>query len=222
MGRIVTVDKIVVAHRWMASSCARAGGLIGRDCTWRRLVVALCIASGVMLWSGSAHAAGSEFVLPDGREWQLVSPPDKHGAVIEPIPFEGVVQAAENGSAVTYLTNGSIAGAPSGNANLSQVLSTRSPAGWQSQDIAGPHEEETGQSVGAGQEYRQFSRDLARAIVQQPAGTVSERPIDLREGVPCEAMAPTCVQPLVTAVNTVPGAEFGGPRDLEFIAATPD
>src|ERR1700677_2501934 len=31
----------------------------------------------------TTQSAGSEFQLPDGREWELVSPPEKHGAGIE-------------------------------------------------------------------------------------------------------------------------------------------
>jgi hypothetical protein len=37
------------------------------------------------------------FVLPDGRQWELVSPADKHGAVIEPLGEEFPVQAAPVG-----------------------------------------------------------------------------------------------------------------------------
>src|SRR5262249_22152530 len=33
----------------------------------------------------TTQTAGGELVLPDGRAWEMVSPPNKHGALIEPI-----------------------------------------------------------------------------------------------------------------------------------------
>ena len=47
--------------------------------------------------------AGFGFELPDGRAWELVSPPQKHGALIQHI-HEGVIEAANTGNALAYLT----------------------------------------------------------------------------------------------------------------------
>jgi len=39
-------------------------------------------------------------ILPDSRQWELVSPPDKHGALLEPDGFEAPIQASSAGGAV--------------------------------------------------------------------------------------------------------------------------
>lgn len=154
-----------------------------------------------------------EFVLPDHRQWQLVSPPDKHGALLEPIansPTNGtVIQAASSGNAVTYVASAPTEAAPAGNSNLVQVLSTRGPDGWSSRDLALPHIEATDAAVGPGNEYRFFSEDLSQAIVQ-PFGAldpaVSEEasepaPLlrsDYVNGDAAEQCTTHCYTPLVT------------------------
>jgi hypothetical protein len=121
------------------------------------------------------QTAGGELTLPDGRVWELVSPPTKDGALITPIQEAGgLVQAAEGGSAITYLSVGPLKSGldkgepPLGNANETQVLSIRNAAGgyWSSQDLATPHEVSTGVSIGKGQEYRWFSPDLSVGLVR--------------------------------------------------------
>jgi hypothetical protein len=120
---------------------------------------------------------GGGSVLPDGRAWELVSPARKDGALILPIEEAGgLVQAAAGGGAITYLSNGSVGGGPSGNSNATQVLSVRGGGGdWSSLDIATPHAVATGASVGHGQEYRFFSPDLAVGLVEPfGSGTYGE------------------------------------------------
>jgi hypothetical protein len=101
----------------------------------------------------------------------MVSPPEKHGALIEPIG-EGVVgngtviQAAPNGQAITYVADAPTESNAQGYDNLQQVMSVRGPDGWSTQDIALAHEHATGVSVGFGYEYRAFSEDLSEAVVQ--------------------------------------------------------
>jgi DNA-binding beta-propeller fold protein YncE len=115
----------------------------------------------------------ASFELPDGRAWEMVSPPQKHGTLIRPI-LEGVIEAAASGNALAYITDSPTEDEPQGYSNFVSVLAVRqaksTPArakvGWYSQDIALPHEVATGQSVGQGQEYHLFSDDLARAVVQ--------------------------------------------------------
>ena len=57
--------------------------------------------------------------LPDSRGWELVSPPNKHGALIEGIGATqragGVVQASADGSRITYTAT-----APAGRKSRSQ------------------------------------------------------------------------------------------------------
>jgi hypothetical protein len=76
----------------------------------------------------ATEQAGTEFELPDGREWELVSPPDKHGASIYPMLHQGgVIEAAEAGGAITYVADGPVGSNPQGNRALevSQALSGR-------------------------------------------------------------------------------------------------
>jgi hypothetical protein len=173
--------------------------------------------------------------LPDGREWELVSPPDKHGALIEPLGSPnlgngGVAQAAAAGGAITYVTNAPTEAQPQGYSNIVQVFSTRGSESWESRDIATPHEVATGGSVGHGQEYRFFSEDLSLAVLQPfgafiPAssphalapGEASEQTpflrTDFRDGSldePCES---ACYRPMVTGApgheNVPSGTAFG-------------
>jgi hypothetical protein len=122
----------------------------------------------------TTQSAGGESELPDGRAWELVSPPRKDGALIPPTGETGrLVQAAEGGGAITYTSIGPAYGEheePAGNANETQVLSVRDGSGgWSSRDIATPHAVSTGAS-GAGQEYRSFSPELAVGLVE-PLGS---------------------------------------------------
>ena len=73
--------------------------------------------------------------LADGRAWELVSPAEKDGALIYPIggttenggPASGVIEAANDGTAVTYTANAPIGEGVAGNRSLeaAQVISTR-------------------------------------------------------------------------------------------------
>jgi hypothetical protein len=114
----------------------------------------------------TTQSVGAKFALPDGRMWEMVSPTDKDGALLETIGEGQVTQASANGSAMTYVASGPTEGAAQGTSNKIQVLSTRGPRGWESRDIAPPHTRATGLSEAAGQEYRYFSEDLSSAIVQ--------------------------------------------------------
>ena len=116
-------------------------------------------------------------VLADGRAWELVSPPEKHGALIYPIggttenggPASGVIEAAQDGSAVTYAANAPIGEEVLGNRALeaTQVISTRGPTGWSTQDIVTPSDEALrGSSRARAQEYRWFSPDLSLGLAQ--------------------------------------------------------
>jgi WD40-like Beta Propeller Repeat len=108
----------------------------------------------------------SAFGLPDGRQWELVSPPDKHGAFIEPINQESLSQAAADGEAISYETNAPTESEPQGYSNNTQVLSVRESGGWVSKDLTIPHEAVTGVGVGEGEEYRAFSEDLSLGALQ--------------------------------------------------------
>ncbi len=198
--------------------------------------------------SFTTQPAATAFSLLDAREWEQVSPPDKHGASIEPLNFEGgVVQAAEGGGAITYTSEGSIVPEPEGNrtTEVSQVLSKRGTEGWSSEDIATPHSDVGFFQIGAFAEYEFFSPDLSLGLVE-PRGetplpplkegaekTIYERNDDDCEPTPTEAIPATCYLPLVTTANVeIPGSKLSIPptedqtntsgHHIEFEGASPD
>jgi DNA-binding beta-propeller fold protein YncE len=192
----------------------------------------------------TTQTAGGELVLPDNRAWELVTPPDKFGALIEPIREYGVIEAAAGGGAMTYLANAPTEAEPQGYSNEVQVLSTRTATGWSSRDVAIPHDGATGKAVGPEVEYKLFAEDLSSAVVQpfgefipQLSAEASEQTAYLHNL--SGSCGSACYQPLVTAAagheNALAG--FGnerecGPEHLgaeasvscgpEFAGATPD
>jgi hypothetical protein len=120
--------------------------------------------------------------LPDGRAWELVSPPNKDGAEPEALTREGgLIQAAENGSAITYVADGPIPAGEGVEGNRDpeypQIFSTRGAKGWSSQDLATPVTQGTGVEVGAPPEYQFFSPNLALALVQPAVGAPESGPL---------------------------------------------
>jgi hypothetical protein len=187
----------------------------------------------------TTQTSGSKFELPDGREWELVSPPDKHGSSIYPMLRQGgVIQAAEAGGAITYIADGPVGSNPQGNRalELSQALSKRGPDGWSTEDLTTPNTDIGELDVAT--EYKWFSPDLSLGLVE-PAGETplpplpanAEKTIYLRHDSECEptateAIPPTCYQALVTAANVREGAKLlRGPNageTVEFEGATAD
>jgi hypothetical protein len=183
---------------------------------------------------GVAHGASLTFItqetggfaLPDGRRWELVSPANKYGALIQASFF--LSQASQVGDAITYYANAPIEAQPPGNYNsIVQALADRTAAGWQSLNINVPHESAPGH--GAPTEYPFFSQDLSVGLLQ-PAGAfvpslsaeASEQTPFLRtnfiSGDPTHICTSSCYRPLVTGASgfenvpsgTVFGNEGGG------------
>lgn len=172
--------------------------------------------------------------LIDGRAWEMVSPSDKQGVTFEAISAEGaVIQAADDGHAITYVAKAPITSEAEGNRELamSQVLSTRqSPGAWSSKDIATKHEGVAGYGGGHLSEYQIFSPDLSSGIVE-PTG-VTPLSEAASERTPYRREADGSFTPLVTAANVPAGVKFGGVEEkvgslglvhgAHFITATPD
>jgi hypothetical protein len=190
-------------------------------------------------------------VLPDGREWELVTPAQKHGALfhaqswgwplgVEVDPF--VAEASASGDAMIDLASQPTEAEPEGYSNEVSVLSTRGTSGWSSQVIAPPHKEGTGPAVNAGSEYRFFAEDLSHAIVL-PFGNFTPLAPGVTEATPYlrtdyldgdveEHCTSSCYRPLVTSANTLEGVSFGEEEHggcflnagcgPEFVDATPD
>ncbi len=188
----------------------------------------------------TTQSAGGSSTLIDGRSWELVSPVDKHGALIELTEQGGQIQAASDGRAIAYITEGgSPSENPAGKLQRAQVLSRRGPAGWSTEDLTLPTSlTENGEAAsalyeGGFSEYHLFSPDLSQAVVEpQPDGTpllspeATERTLYLRDD------SSGIFSPLVDPADVPSGAkieesnvdEAGTPGEwrMHFLAATPD
>jgi hypothetical protein len=149
--------------------------------------------------------------LSDGRVWEQVTPVNKFGGGLT---NTGPVQAAEDGSGISFQTRGSIVEDPEGNRALeySAVLARRGGSAWTVDDLVPPHKEATG--LGVAPEYKLFSHDLGRAVLEPRDDTPlspesSERAPNLRINT-----SPPSYRPLVTSKegfeNVPPGTVFGG------------
>jgi hypothetical protein len=169
---------------------------------------------------------GGELTLPDNRAWELVSPANKNGSLIEPHAAGGVIQASENGTAIAYVAEGPVGTDPPTNNNNASFLSARGSEGWSTLDIATPHDVPVGPIIGHGEEYRFFSEDLSLAAVE-PLGELSLSPETTEHTVYLRHAGNSEYQPLVTAANVPKGTEFGGQEeaaygDIALVTGTPD
>jgi DNA-binding beta-propeller fold protein YncE len=184
--------------------------------------------------------------LPDGRGWEMVSPPQKNGAPLEAMAEDGPdIQAAADGSGLTYGVKGSIdAQAPGNRApSYSQLLSRRGPAGWSTRDVTVPSETVVGFHPGHLSEYQLFSADLSLAAVDPFGATplsplTTERTPYLRQPggsftplvIGCPEVPQPCPPAIQEHANVPPGTKFGGTPApeigtlgaVEFLDATPD
>jgi hypothetical protein len=154
-------------------------------------------------------------ILPDGRAWELVSPPDKKGAAIEPFEL-GEIQSATEGNGITYLASKPIGENIVGKAGRAQIFSIRTSAGWLSEDITVPiafhGDEKTGNYLEFNPEYRLFSPDLSFAAIEPNeelerfslSSLASQRTDYLRNN------SNHTYIPLVNDTNTPPGIPYGG------------
>ncbi len=169
----------------------------------------------------TTQPVGEELTLPDGRQWEMVSPPVKDGADF--FFAHRVPQAAENGDAVTYLASAPTEANPPGDPLETQVLSTRGAGGWSSRDISVPQVEPSG-VINSRSEYLFFSADLSLGLVEPFAPNVSLLPSEptvystvyIHDNVGGGGYTP-----VITAADVLPGTEkYGAP--VVFQGATPD
>jgi hypothetical protein len=194
----------------------------------------LCALAGALALTGASALASPTI---DGRGWELVSPPNKHGSSIEGFITEGGsdVQAAEDGSGITYAATGPVVSEgepePEGNraAEDIQTLSVHGADGWSTRDLTTPSEEVPILEVGNQSEYRLFSNDLSLGFLEPKSNTplppLSE---GAQETIYIRNTLSESFVPLVTAENVVAGAKFGeegilaNPKEVSFSDATPD
>jgi hypothetical protein len=186
-------------------------------------------------------------LLPDGRVWEMVSPPQKNGIPLQAISeLGGVIQAAQEGNAITYFAKGVIVpdAASTTSPNPQQVISRRGADGWSTQDLAPATEEPTGSGLTNPSQYKLFSGDLSLAAVEPDSLTpqspfTSERTPYLRQPdgeylplvVGCPAVGEPCSPAVEEHANVSSGTKFGGERGhftggfqggVTFITATHD
>jgi hypothetical protein len=121
----------------------------------------------------TTETAGEAFALPDGRAYELVSPPQKDGAEVLGIGGGDITigggdatEASEDGTSVTYITSAPVGAKPPGNTLATQMFSTRGAGGWSSLDIAIPHEHSLDEApLAKGEQYQRFSADLSHALL---------------------------------------------------------
>jgi hypothetical protein len=110
----------------------------------------------------------SLFALPDNRGWELVSPVDKNGGEIQSFGGNrggGVIQAAAQGSAITYTSASSFANAQ-GSPGPNQYVSTRGAGAWATDNVTLPMLSGTySEAPDSGVPYQLFSSDLAGGLV---------------------------------------------------------
>ena len=154
--------------------------------------------------AGAAEACPNELVraqegasqLPDCRAWEMVSPVEKNGGSILGIggyvlgpsqsgskPAEGgLVQAAENGEAITYVSFGSFV-SPKGATLYSAYISRREAAGWSTENIMAPMTSHGYILAGSGSPYQAFSADLSHSLMVNGTYVPVESP-PLTKGAP--------------------------------------
>ena len=177
-----------------------------------------------------ALGLGSELI--DARVWEMVSPPDKHGAQLMGMT-NGLIQAESGGDGLAYLSRGTIESDPEGyrGPEISSILARRGPLGWHSRDVSSANREILPAAGGITAELKFYSPDLARGIVSPRGNTplspqTSERTPYLRDNTD-----PPIFTPLVTGkegfANVPPGTKFGGTENdtygrIAAVGVTPD
>jgi hypothetical protein len=188
---------------------------------YRVVTVNECMTGKTCAQAGADHTfttrpGASEFALPDGRTWELVTPADTGGASLELSTGFGGIQAASDGSAITYGEKGVPLGEDAVSNNSLwpiQVLSRRGPHGWGSKDINTPIKppkegEDYSVQILFNGSYNLFSSDLESAIFspQIDNGVLTSEALEgtnyLRNA------ANGSYTPLLTSANTPPGTEL--------------
>ena len=185
----------------------------------------------------STPSAGEQVSLPDNREWELVSPAERHGAVFR---SDVLTESSLDGTALTYTSEGPTEANPHAVPKLSQILSRRGASGWSTQVIDVPQEGAGGSDEGSGEAYEFVNEELSAAVIQ-PKGTfpapgspnslspeASEQTAflhDLNTGLStplvtgCPAEGQPCRQPVAEHADVPAGTVFG--ESLEFGGSEP-
>ncbi len=206
---------------------AGAATSCGRWSAWAR-AFRVCILTGVVLLCVGQTSAVA-LPLPDGRAWEIVSPPEKNNALITGIDgfpgtsLGGLIQAASDGESIIYASNGAFA-EPGGAPLAAQYLATRSADGWSTVSIIPAIRSESYGTVGRGGPYKAFSADLSSGLMVNGVRRPIKNP-PLAEGAPegyqnlyIHSLNTDSFQPVLTSTPNESPSEF----ELTFQGATPD
>ncbi len=141
--------------------------------TYHYRVVASFEEGGPQEGLGADHTfttgAPAPFTLPDGRAYEMVSPPNKHSGFVEALNTGGgAIQSSLDGNAFTYAVDGALLEDAEGNRSPEpqQIFAVRTPTGWDNSVIVTPHEQAYGLRPGNRTEFEYFTPDLALSVVQ--------------------------------------------------------
>ncbi len=196
--------------------------------------------------SFTTQRTGGSGTLPDDRQYEMVTPPEKLGALFFGYQRgqETFIQASSSGDAIVDQASQPSELEPAGYANEEQVLSTRGATGWSSQALDVPQSTSVGPNIGNPEDYRFFSEDLSLGVVRPYGSKFLALSPEASEWTPylrtdylngnvsehCEASylsASSCFQPLVTgcpATGACPQAieeHANVPRGTEFGQPSP-
>lgn len=149
VGSTVSLLTPLTTYRYRPIATNSAGSVIGPDHVF------------------TTGAFTNVYHVPDGRQWELVSPVDKGGSAIqfpETIFGGGDFQAADVASAITY-SSATAFGQAQGAPPASQYLSRRTPSGWITENISAPLDSAAYGDEPDGVPYRLFSASLSRALL---------------------------------------------------------
>jgi hypothetical protein len=181
----------------------------------------------------TTQGAGSALVLPDDRQWELVSPREKRGGLIAGLPVP-LIQASAAGNAIMYDSSAPPEGPVEGYDLKSQLLSIRGPGGWSTQNVSLRHTRATGINS---HDYSLVSEDLSLGLIApsefenepvslagEAAPPATETTPFLRHNATCQSEPASCFEPLLTEApgfsDTPPGAsDFG--QNAQIAGATP-
>ena len=187
-----------------------------------------------------SQTVGLPLQLPDGRGYEMVSPPQKEGAAFGWIDRGGVLKASANGDAFTdWSWFQAPEENPVGEDNIfASIFFGRSASGWSTKTLQPPHKVASGTPYNYINDFTFFSEDLSKGVFRpygpfEPAFSseaTEQTPYirtDYLNSNPAEPCVSGCFHPLVTASNVPSGTEFGeepctyecGPQ---FDDATPD